>query len=212
MPGWLRRVFNVLGAVDAATTEPWLFHLLIATINTIRTNFNAVRSAWHNFWFGAHMAWTGMTIFGHEVELSLWQIAYRVIPRLDKAIAHETIRAEASERSISALAWHLYTVERRDRELSILSLLKWALLHLLLPLIQLGSSLAWQIVNRITPLFDLVMNAGRLADWVFWHLISLLEREAMNVARVTTRFFIAMLYHNLNAVLLILEDAIDAIL
>ncbi len=212
MPAWFRKVYTTLQALEALTTQPFLFHLLLATINTIRNTFRNVRYTWGRFWWGAHNTWWGANYLGWQIYITFWQLAYGTLPRMRRALAREGIRARQQENLLWRTEWKLYNDSRSYSHSLVLSLTKYVILHILLPLLSLAARVLWYIVNRINPLFDFLLRFLRLDVSIYRLVAGLLEKFAWQAGKDLSVFFFSLFIHNLRRVALLLEDIIVAVL
>lgn len=57
-----------------------------------------------------------------------------------------------------------------------------------------------------------VTHTAELAEVLFWHLLALLEKYAWTAARYLGAFFLALIWHNLDEFVAVIEYVIDAVL
>ncbi len=212
MLGWLRNLFASLGGGIIGAVRTLIEQLADGIEWTLSHLFKGIKAAWNNFWYGAHQIWWGGKSLGWATEGALWQIAHWVIPRINRTFSYHWRTIWRLYETNKLLTWRLYGAGKHYSWSLVFTLTKFVIFHVLGPLLALGVKVAWYIINRITPLWDLVMHPDKLVRWIFWHFIALLETLAVDVAKRTTRFFLALLIHNLRTVIIILEDAINAVL
>lgn len=212
MPGWLKKIWSTLGAIDSKLTVPWLFDLVIAVCNTLRGFHTRLGDGWANFWYGTHRDWWGSKWLGYETSVTFYDVYHIRFPRIWN-FAHWLHRWAMGEFAYERRARERGdTNEHRSMLWQIAHLIAWAISAILRPLLSLIGKVTWYIIHRIEPLWNLVMDVGKLGKYLFWTLIALIEANAMLVAKRTTKFFIAFIWHNLRTLLLILEEAIVAVL
>ncbi|SRR6266496_297877 len=212
MPGWLKKIWTTLGAVEAMLREPFLFHLLVATDNTIRGLHTRIGEGFKQVWYGAHQIWWGGKWLGFETAVTFTHILRIKFPALWRYAAwlHKWAQTQFAWERKQRIAGD--RTERRHADNAVAALLKWVVVRVLRVLIALGIKITWYIVNRIAPMWDLLTHPLKLARLLLAALITVFELEVKSLAKPMGRFFFALIIHNLRWFALLLEDIIVSVL
>lgn len=212
MPGWLKKIWTTLGAVEAKLSEPWLFDLLIATTNTLRRLHSHLNSGLHNLWYGAHSTWWGSKWLGYETSLSFYDIYRYKLPRLRRLIAWLYAWDKREHKQLYKHTEDRYHDSRAYTHSRILAVIAWVISKVFLVLLAFIRTLFSWVMHEGATMWHYFTHLDQFAQLLGKFLVAWIEKESMWVARNTTRFFVAFMFHNLRTLLLILEDAIVSVL
>jgi hypothetical protein len=212
MFGWIEGVFNrARGVVDAAISN--LVHAAIRGLyGFLHSIFWNVIHGWEDFYNAVISYGTGELEFIRDVYNAFIRLFRHLIPGLNNRITIVNVTINKRITTVINDYNTKITNERKQRQASILALLRWVIAHVLNPLLKLINRLLAWVAHEGNTMWHFFTHLPAFAELLFWHLITALEHHAWDVGKYLGEFFLALIVHNIRRFALLVETIVDAIL
>lgn len=154
----------------------------------------------------------GFQRFAFAVFAYLAYLVRHVIPALARAILVLGRKLESDIANTIGTLRHdiasAIAVERKFAE----SVLKWVNVHVLRYLYRLVKPAVDWVAHEGASVWHYFTHPDKFAEFLFWHLVAMLERQAWNAGKRLGRFFLALIVHNVVKFATLVESIVDAVL
>lgn len=211
MLSWLDRYWrSATGYVsrEIATAVHWAEHAIMGVILTV---FGLVSRGWTYLQQGAAAAWTAAGGLAHAVWVKFGYVLAVLIPSLERWVSSLWARLLSLIRSVWTALLRLVAAVDARLTAAFAAAARWVIRSVWAPLAARAAQL-WQYLTRWAYVaWWYVTHPAALAQLLLLHLITALERDAWQVARLLGTFTLALLRANLRRVAQLAEDVITAV-